>query len=390
MPIVLAGLSPVIVGLLALIVLLAAIVLISLLDKAASSDAVPGFIRAGLRAFSRAIHWAVDQLAGWLSVIALTASSIFTAPARAFRDLADSVDEAVYNFANRIRHIWYVSIPSIINTIFAQIGTLRNQLLALAYGLHTNAIEAIASTGQLLRAIIAKTDALLRILIANTARSLSLALASAVSSITSLINSVQRALLTTITSTSVALLSRILAVRTELIGLITRTGQLAVATAIGIAIPTAQRYADAVVGAYRDALNAIAGSALARVWDDIIDAVTGIATASPGTLADILIRAGVIPRVSPRGIAGTLSVVTALGAISTEWIKRCGAPLCRNLDGFGNELAALQDAAMMAEIIALIASAIRDPGDAASDIHSVLTGDLAIVGRDFTRILVDA
>jgi hypothetical protein len=387
MPIALAALSPAVIGILALTVLLAAIILVEVMDRAAHSDAVPGFVRGALSLFVRAIHAAVNALTDWLASIATVGLSVLVAPARAFVNLADAIDEALFNLASVIRVVWRITIPYLTGLIIDKANQLSAQFTGLAYNLYSQALGAVSTVGNYLRGLIAATDASLRAGLNSLSSAVSSALARATTFLESLIETTRTALLATVTATAASLLARIASLRTELTDLTARTGQWAVATALGIAIPTAQRYTDAIIGAYRGALDMVAGAGLARVWDGILADVDSLAHAFPGSLADVLPRIGAIPRVRVGDIASVLSIATAIGAISLDWINRCGKGLCQNLGGFGNELAALGDAAMMLEIVALITDAMADPDGAATHVHDTITNDLTAVGNNFTSIL---
>jgi hypothetical protein len=107
---------------------------------------------------------------------------------------------------------------------------------------------------------------------------------------------------------------------------------------------------------------------------DIITIVDGAAVvnAIPDALIDIRDEIASIPRAIPSDLIGALAALGALAVPLLRYLKECGVPMCRDLHGLLDLLGGLQDAAMDAALLAMVAEAIHDPHAAAREFNDIV------------------
>lgn len=387
MPLVLAPMGGVIAGLMALILLFAIGLLVDRIIKAVHDSWIPWPVDNGIIRTFQAVQSGISSAVDWLSGVARWGLTILTAPARALITLVDSIVVGIARLASWVKHLVYIEVPRLWRDLGNRIQMVAQFASDLAWRLYGNAInwtntvraflERVISQG--ISSAIAYATSLYRILEAR----LSAAINSVVNYALSLYNSAISALNHAINN----VVRDLLRVRAELISYTQKLATWAVNTAIGISIDWARKYTDQIIDWYNRSLGVAVGGALARPWEIALPAIDSIALALPDSIAAVLARIGAIPRAIPRDIALSVGAVAAVGAVAIDWVAKCGVPLCRNLDGFGNEIAALEDAAMMAVIMEMIIDAVADPNGAASDARSTLVNPLQSVGHEFASLI---
>lgn len=387
MPLVLAPLGGVVAGLMALILLFAIGLLVDRIVQAVHDSWVPWPVDIGIIRTFQAIQTGINRAVDWLASVAQWGLTIVTAPARALITLVDSIVVGIARLGGWVRHLVYAEIPRLWGEIWHRFDMAVQFASDLAWRLYRDAIgwtnavrgylEHVISQG--IASAIAYATSLYRIIEAR----LNAAILSLGSYALSLYNSAMSALGHAIDN----MVRDLLRVRSELVAYAQKLATWSVNTAIGISIDWARKYTDQIIDWYNRSLGVAVGGALARPWEIALPAIDSIALALPDSIAAVLARIGAIPRAIPRDVAAAVGVVAAVGAVSIDWVAKCGVPLCRNLDGFGREIAALEDAAMMAVIMEMIIGAVADPDGAAGDARDTLVNPLQSVGHEFASLI---
>lgn len=111
---------------------------------------------------------------------------------------------------------------------------------------------------------------------------------------------------------------------------------------------------------------------LSVIWDAVQrpanQVVTEIATEYP----DIAAQLRGISTTVPADVAAAITSTAAITIPITEWMNRCGMPLCKNLSGFGNDLKELETIIGSGAFLAFVAAAVADPKGTANVFHSVV------------------
>lgn len=130
-----------------------------------------------------------------------------------------------------------------------------------------------------------------------------------------------------------------------------------------------------VAAAEKDIITIVDGAAvvaLQDVWPNLVTDVDALINAIPDELIDIRDEIASIPRAIPRDLVGALAALGTLAVPLLRYLKECGVPMCRDLHGLLDLLGGLQDAAMDAALLALVAEAVHDPHAAAREFNSVV------------------
>ncbi|SRR6266496_3164998 len=376
MPVALAGPAAVAAALMALALLWGIILLVDALDKAIERSPIPGWIGDALKWVTARLTDAVNAISGFLSWVIRGGLSIFTAPAMALLTLISSIAVGFARTAGWLRWVIYSAIPNLWNNLYAEINKLADFLVRYASGLFGQAIAFTqAVRAELYRAISAALSAAQQFAYTLYVR-VSNALASAFAALTNLAYGLFWQAMSALAKAVANLINFALNIRQQLIAYAIQLAQWAVASAVHIATDWAKRYADQLLSLYNQALTAATALAVAPAWPKVIDAVDAISLALPESVAAVLARIGVIPRAIPRDVAASIGAVAAVSAVAVDWVADCGVPLCRNLRGFGNEIAALEDAALMAVVIGMVIDAMEDPNGSANRVHDTIGAEL--------------
>lgn len=387
MPLVLAPIGGVMMALFALLLVFGIALLADLLLRSIDSLSIPGFIKDPLRWVARGIVSATNAVVGWLASVGRGALSFITAPAVGFVKLVNSVAHAFSRIGNWLRWLIYTEVPRLWGGISNAIQSLSQLASNWAQWALAQALARIGQVAASLSGLIAARIAEV-IGFANRIQAYLLGVIASLSiSLQRFALSLHQAALAAVAAATAALTTLIMSVRGQLILYAQQLAQWAVNTAIGISIDWARKYADQLIDLYNRAIAGAGAIAIDRVWPGILDVIDSLALAIPESVAAVLAKIGALPRVIPRDIGAQIGILAAVGAVALDWVSRCGMPMCRNLFRFGDEVAALDEEIMIAALLSVIATAVRDPRDVAGDVISVLGSDVNGVAHDFTNIL---
>lgn len=390
MPLVLAGLPAAAAGIMALILIFGVVLLVDALLRSIDVASIPGLIGDMFRAVARAITWAVQAIGSFLAMLARPFISVFVAPAAGFANFANSVLTGFARVASWTRWLAYTAVPQLWTGIFSSIANVVANLTAFAARLFEQAMAALNSVRAYLERLISTTVAVAMGYALSLSRVLMVSLNVAVANLSYYARSLFNAAMATLAATTASLTAYILATRAQLVNYVQQLTQWGIATAIGISIDWARKYADWIIDTYQKAIAGGTAIAMAPAWPATIDAIDSISLALPDSIAATLARIGAIPRAIPRDLALEIGAVAAVGSVAVDWVARCGLSLCRNTKGFGDELAALGDAALIAELIELIISARNDPNGAAQGVAAEIAAPLMELGDNFGDIMLAA
>lgn len=387
MPIVLAALPTVAIGIMALLLIFGVVLLIDLLLRSIDLSKVPGFLGDILKLIASGLHTAVNAVVGFLASVAHGALSIFTAPATGFAAFVNMSALGFARLGSWVKWLVRTEVPNLWTGLFSSIASAVNNLVGLANRLYAQAIAWTNAVQSYLERLISSVAS------SVTAYALSLYRAAMASLSLGLANAVAYALglhqlsLAQLAATAANLANYALALRNQAVDYATQMGQWAVATAIGASEDWAKKYADQLIDLYNRAIGLTAAGAMAPTWPVALDAIDSISLALPESIAATLARIGAIPRAIPRELALDVAAIAAVGAVAIDWVARCGVGLCRNAKGFGDDLAALEDAALLAAVFDLAFEAVTNPRGAAQAIHDDMVEPLSAISREFTRLV---
>lgn len=388
MPLVLAGLPAVGAGLMALALLFGAVLLADALLRSIDVAAIPGLIGDMFRIIAHGIARAAQWIGSLFASIARGALSVFVAPAAGFVNSMTQVVWAVGRFGNWIRWLVHTAVPQLWSGLFSAVASAVNNLVSFATGLFNQAMTALNNLRAYLERLTYSVAASVAAYALSLSKVLMATLTGAVNSLTAFTQSLYRASLAALAHATTALVAYILSIRAQMALYAQQLTQWGIATATGISIDWARKYADWLIDQYNRALAGATAIAMAPAWPTVLEAIDSISLALPESVAAVLQRIGAIPRSIPRDLALEIGAVAAVGSIAIDWVARCGLSLCRNTKDFGDELAALGDALLIAELIEMIVEARRDPHGAAGDAVSELTGPLMELGDNIGDIML--
>lgn len=376
MPIALAAPAAVAAAIMALVLLFAILLLAEALKRAIDASPIPGFIGSALKWVVDRLQGAVNAMTDFLSWVARGGLSIFTAPAMAFLTMVESIALGFGRIAGWVRWVIYNQLPALWNYITSAVDNAVNYVIRYATGLFSQAIAYINAVRNTILTFTVAAIAGVQQLAYGLYRAALTALSQAIASVTSLAYQLFQNAIATLNRFAINVTNWVLGIRAQLIAYAEALAHWAVSAATTIAIDWAKRYADQLVSLYNQALTAATALALAPAWPKVIDAIDAISLALPESIAAVLARIGAIPRAIPRDVAASIGAVAAVGAIAVDWVAECGVPLCRNLGGFGREIAALEDAALMVLVVGMIMDAVEDPNGSANHVHDTIVPDM--------------
>lgn len=381
MPVVLAGLSPVMAGLLALLLIVSGVLLLELIVKLLDRvNIIPG-ISIVTGAIGSAIHWTLQEMGGLLTSVARNVVSWIYALPNAIVDIQSAIFGAISRLQRYLRSVIYDQIPAAFRAIASTAQSIIRWTDALVARMYAQAIGYINAVRALLYGVISRAVASLTRYISDVYRILSIAIATAQIALARYALSLYNVAIGFITNIFNTLVRRIELLRQELAAYALSLARWAVDTAVRISTDWARRYADYVMNALYQAINFATAIAIAPAWPRMLEAIDAISLALPESIAAVLARIGAFPRVRPRDLAASIGAIAAVGAVAIDWVAECGLPLCRNVKGFGDELAELQDDALIALIFGMVVEAMANPRAAVDAIHD----DIVTPVRDISR-----
>jgi hypothetical protein len=387
MPVIALPLDVTIIALVALILLIAGYMLGEFIQRTVTGGIhIPGMgtidaiVRAGVTGAMRAMTGALEQYArnivGWI-----------TAAPHVLKLLAEVLEHTIWVHALALRGLIRDIIPRLQQAIVAVAQLTLSYAMAFATKLYDRAIAYVNSVRAWLGLVISVAIASVIARITAVQAALLSIIAQVRAQMSAYALSLYHAAIAALAASYAALGSYVLGQVARLEAYARDLALWAVKSAVDVATDWARRYADALVARVMAALVAATAIALAPAWPRIIDVIDEIARALPESLAALLRRIGALPRFIPRDLALAIGAIAAIGAVSLDWISRCGLKLCRDLSGVADEFAALQEELIIADIVALVAVAATDPTDTASDIMSGWLGELQSIGSEFAAVV---
>lgn len=387
MPLVLAGLPAVGAGLAALILLFGAILIADLLLKAIDVTRIPGFIGDFLRSMAHGIATAVNWISSLFAAIARPALSVFVAPAAGFINTMNRIVVATARFGSWIRWLVHTAVPQLWTGLLSSIASAVSNLTALAARLFQQAVTFTSQVRDALVNLVHAAAATVSAYALTLHRLLSVALNQGFASLAAYSQSLFRLAMGTLAAQVASLTTHLLATRAQLAAYANQLAQWAVHTATGISIDWARKYTDQLIDLYNKAIAGGTAIAMAPSWPTALSAIDSISLALPDSVAAVLARIGAIPRIIPRDIATEVGAIAAVSTVAIDWVARCGVSLCRNAKGFGDDLAALEDAALLLAIFELVTAGVEDPNGAGKAVHDDIMEPLSAVVSEFADMV---
>lgn len=382
MPIALLGLGPVVSGLLALLLLVAGVLLLDLVGRLLDKvNVIPGIgvVTGGI---GSAIHSTLQAMGGFLTAVARNVVGWIYAIPNAIDDIQSATWGAVSRIQRYLRAVIYDQIPAAFRAIASTANSIIRWTDALVARMYAQAIGYTNAVRALLYSAILSVAASLTRYITDVYRILSAAIAASQAAVVRYALGLYNNAIGIITNVFNSLVRRIELLRLELSAYALSLARWAVDTAVRTATDWARRYADYVMNALNQAINVATAIAIAPAWPRMLEAIDAISLALPESIAAVLARIGAFPRVRPRDLAGSIGAIAAVGAIAIDWVAECGLPLCRNVKGFGDELAQLQDDALIALIFGMVAEAMVNPRAAVDAIHDDIVTPVRDIGHE--------
>lgn len=383
----LAPIDAVFIAILAILILLAGFLLLELLFRSVGTWLhIPG---AGTiaNAIGRANRVVMDAMSVGLGRYAKSAISWIIALPYHVRTLAGQIEATLWALSRTASSLVRQIIPQLRALMIAGDQWVLTRVSAFAQSAFNSAIAYITRIRDYVLTEIVRA----RVAVATYAKSLFdlairqllLEVARLVAHITGVYNTLARVIVESNTTILRAMRAGELRLQANAEAL----ARWAVNSAVAAATDWARRYADRAIAIMLGALEAETAVILAPAWPTLADAADAIARALPGTIADVLRRLRAIPRVIPRDLPLSIGAAIAAAAIALRWIKDCGLGLCRNLSGFGDEIAALEEELIIADLLIMVAVAASNPSEAASDMVDEVMADMRGLAASFTDIV---
>lgn len=387
MPIALAALPEVMLALVALSVIIGGALLIEYIGRAIGIGIhIPGL--------SFVINWVQDAsngalraMQGFLDSVVRGVVSGITAIPVAISNLIGAVEAFAWAHWTWLHNLITDTIPRLWDSLWAQIANVYryyNAYISQIYNSLTNYIDwveryliGLVNTAETaVISYIGQVESYILRLVNDGLASVTAYALGLYNSAISFINSVYNTIMTYIGQQVARLEAYALSL-----------ANWAIQQAVNIAEQYAKQYADWAIGVLLNTLTFGTATALAPAWPRVIDAIDAIGAAIPGVLEDILADIRALPRVLPLSIPAILAALLGAIAIAIEYVARCGANLCKNLHGFGDEVASLSDAALTAGMIAFIIAAVESPEATARETDAIGIEPLVDVGKGFADVI---
>lgn len=383
----LADLTPVILGLFALLALVGLYLIIK---------GVQWIINAifGNGPFSFIASTAGDLLnnlgrtvAGWMVDVVHGVVSFFTSIASAIERGFWETINSILNHASTLKFIMNTLIPGVYSFFDNALNALRNGIESLINQVENGLYRTIqAVEGTLSAAISSVFNTLIGALDATR------------NFLLSVINNAVSALNTFISNVLSFVLARIASVANFLLGVIglqinsVRAFAQAVADRAQIlateqSTQWAKQYADAVGSNVATALNGAGAIGIAGELPDFRAIGKDMVDNFAGTLADATGFAAALAAAEASNIAEATRALSIAGVLSLRINEKCSLPMCKKLGGFSDEVPGLADAAIMGIMLAFTAAAIEEPEATANLVDQYAVEPLYSLGADFLSLV---
>lgn len=159
------------------------------------------------------------------------------------------------------------------------------------------------------------------------------------------------------------------------------------AAAAARAEATAKAYASTAVAAASKVIATDITHPVEQAWVDIRDEVTAIEQVLASDLPDIraLVRRLDIARVGD--IAAATGALAAVDVLVLRYLRECGIPNCRNLHGFGNDLAKLFAVVEGAAFFEFLTAMVRDPAGTSAEVVDITAPIITDTADTFTALM---
>lgn len=387
MPIALAALPEVIMALAALLAILGGALLIEWIGRAIGIGIhIPGL--------SFAVNWVINAsngalraMEGFLDSVVRGVVSAITAIPIAISNLIGAIEAFAWAHWSWLHTLITDTIPRLWDSLWTNIANIYHYFNDYITRVYNSLVSYIDWVERYLNSVIAQLQSALVTYIGQIESYLLQTLNNAIASVTAYALSLYNSAVSFIDSIYNQVMSYIGAQVLRLEQYAVSLANWAIQQAVSIAEQYAKQYADWAIGVLLNTLTFGTATALAPAWPRVIDAIDAIGAAIPGVLEDILEDIRAIPRVLPLSIPGILAALLGAAAVAIEYVARCGVDLCKNLHGFGDEVAGLNDAILTAGMIAFIVAAVESPEETARETDAIGIEPLVSVGKGFADVI---
>lgn len=387
MPIVLAALPEVMLAFVAVMVILGGALLIEYIGRAIGIGIhIPGL--------SFAINWVVDAtngalraMQGYLDSVVRGITSAITAVPNAIANIVNAIEAFAWAHWAWLHTLITQTIPRLWDSLWAQVANIYhyfNQYISQIYNSLTNYIDWVE---RYLINLVYQTERALETYIGQVESYILQTLNNAIASVTAYALGLYNSAISFIDGIYNTVMTYVGQQVLRLEQYAVSLANWAIQQAVNIAEQYAKQYADWAIGVLLNTLTFGTATALAPAWPRIIDAIDAIGAAIPGVLEDILSDIRAIPRVIPLSIPAIFAALLGIITLVVEYVARCGTDLCKNLHGFGDEVASLSDAALTAGMIAFVVAAIESPESTARETDAIAIEPMVEVGKGFANVI---
>jgi hypothetical protein len=387
MPVVIAALPEVIIALMALLIILGGLVLIEFVGRSISA----GFNIPGL---SFVVNWvqtatntALRAMAGWLDALVKGVVSAITAIPNAIANIVGAIEAFAWAHWMWLHTLITQTIPNLWNNLWQQVAAIYHYFDAYIAQVYSSLLSFSLDIERYLIGLINSTEAYLLSYIISTGQYLSRVISDGIASVTAYALSLYNAAISFIDKVFGQLTAYIVSEIGRVEAYALSLANWAIQQAVSIASQYAKQYADWALQQLLNALTYGTALALAPAWPRVIDAIDAIARAIPGTLEGVLEDIRAIPRVLPASLPAIIAALLGAIAVAIEYVARCGVDICKNLHGFGDEVASLSDELLTAGMIAFVIAAIEAPEETARETDAYAIEPIVEVGKGFANLV---
>lgn len=387
MPVALVALPAIIEGLMALLVIIGGALLIEYVGRAIGIGIhIPGL--------SFAINWVINAtngalraMEGFLDATVRGVVSAITAIPVAISNLIGAIEAFAWAHWSWLHTLITDTIPRLWDSLWTNIANIYHYFNAYIAQIYNSLVGYIDWVERYLNGVISQVESALVSYIGQIEAYILQTLNSAIASVTAYALGLYNSAISYIESIYNTLSSYIAAQVARLEAYAVSLANWAIQQAVSIAEQYAKQYADWAIDVLLNTLTFGTATALAPAWPRVIDAIDAIGAAIPGVLEDILDDIRALPRVLPLSIPGILAALLGAAAVAIEYVARCGVDICKNLHGFGDEVAGLNDAVLTAGMIAFIVAAVESPEATARETDAIGIEPLVDVGKGFADVI---
>lgn len=387
MPVVLVAPEIVILGAMALLIILGGLLLVEFIGRSINA----GFSIPGL---SFVVDWvqtatntALRAMVGWLDSAVRGVVSAITAIPNAIANIVGAIEAFAWAHWSWLHTLITQTIPAVWDALWRNIAAIYQYFNAYISQVYQSLLNFALNIERYLTGLISSVQAYLTTLINYWVSYLSRVISDGLAAVSAYALSLYNSAIDFINRVYNQLTAFIVSEIARLEAYAVSLANWAIQQAVSIAEQYAKQYADWAIGVMLNALTFGAATALAPAWPRVVDAIDAITAAIPGALEDILEDIRAIPRVLPASIPGILAALLGAAAVAIEYVARCGADLCKNLHGFGDEVASLSDEALTIGMIAFVIAAIEAPEETARETDALAVEPLVSVGKGFADLV---